>query len=142
MLVCARGPTIWFTQGIVQPTPEEAALFDTRNVLIERTPVIEIIGASSNITGLRLADDRVVALDALFVAPRTRMASPLATQLGCAFEEGPMGPVIRVDEWKQTSVPGVFAAGDASSTWTNATFASAAGVAAGVAAHRSLIFGL
>jgi thioredoxin reductase len=142
MLVSDWGPTTWFTQGIVQPTPEEAALFDTRNVLIERTPVIEIIGASPNITGLRLADDRVVAIDALFVAPRTRMASPLATQLGCAFEEGPMGPVIRVDEWKQTSVPGVFAAGDASSTWTNATFASAAGVAAGVAAHRSLIFGL
>lgn len=142
MLVSDWGPTTWFTQGIVQPTPEEAALFDIRNVLIERTPVIEIIGASPNITGLRLADDRVIAIDALFVTPRTRMASPLATQLGCALEEGPMGPVIRVDEWKQTSVPGVFAAGDASSTWTNATFASAAGVAAGVAAHRSLIFGL
>lgn len=142
MLVSDWGPTTWFTQGIVQPTPEEATLLDTRHVLIERTPVIELIGASPNITGLRLADDRVVAIDALFVAPRTRMVSPLATQLGCKFEEGPMGPVIRVDEWKQTSVPGVFAAGDASSTWTNATFASAAGVAAGVAAHRSLIFGL
>lgn len=142
VLVSDWGPTTWFTQGIAQPTPEEAALLDTRNVLIEPTPVVEVIGASPNITGLRLADGRIVAIDALFIAPRTRMASPLAAQLGCAFEEGPMGAVIRVDEWKQTSVPGVFAAGDASSMWSNATFASAAGVAAGVAAHRSLIFGL
>ncbi|HVW51859.1 MAG TPA: NAD(P)/FAD-dependent oxidoreductase [Trinickia sp.] len=142
VLVSDWGPTTWFTQGIAQPTPEEAALLDTRNVLIEPTPVVEVIGASPNITGLRLADSRIVAIDALFIAPRTRMASPLAAQLGCAFEEGPMGAVIRVDEWKQTSVPGVFAAGDASSMWSNATFASATGVAAGVAAHRSLIFGL
>lgn len=142
VLVSDWGPTTWFTQGIAQPTPEEAALLDTRNVLIEPTPVVEVIGASPNITGLRLADGLIVAIDALFIAPRTRMASPLAAQLGCAFEEGPMGAVIRVDEWKQTSVPGVFAAGDASSMWSNATFASAAGVAAGVAAHRSLIFGL
>lgn len=142
VLVSDWGPTTWFTQGIAQPTPEEAALLDTRNVLIEPTPVVEVIGASPNITGLRLTDGRIAAIDALFIAPRTRMASPLAAQLGCAFEEGPMGAVIRVDEWKQTSVPGVFAAGDASSMWSNATFASAAGVAAGVAAHRSLIFGL
>jgi thioredoxin reductase len=142
MLVSDWGPTTWFTQGIVEPKPEEAALLNSRNVLIEQMPVAGIIGTSPSITGLRLADNRVIAIDALFVSPRTQAASPLAAQLGCEFEEGPMGSVIRVDEWKQTSVPGVFAAGDASSTWTNATFASAAGVAAGVAAHRSLVFGL
>ncbi len=41
------------------------------------------------------------------------MASKLPHQLGCAFEEGPMGPLIRVDERRQTSVPGVDVAGDA-----------------------------
>ena len=46
------------------------------------------------------------------------------------------------DAWKRTSVAGVYAAGDASSLMTNATFASASGVAAGVGVHRSLIFGL
>jgi thioredoxin reductase len=142
LLVPDWGPTTWFAQGIVEPTPEEAALLAARGVHIERTPVAEVLGDAPNMTGLRLADDRVVAIDALFVGPRTHMASPLAAQLGCVIEEGPVGPIIRVDEWKQTSVAGVFAAGDASAMWTNATFASAAGVAAGVAAHRSLIFGL
>lgn len=142
MLVPDWGPTTWFTQGIVEPTSDEAAMLAGRNVVIERAPVVEVLGDAPAISGLRLADNRVVAIDALFVGPRTRMASPLAGQLGCAFDDGPIGPVIRVDEWKHTSVPGVFAAGDASAMWTNATFASAAGVAAGVAAHRSLIFGL
>ncbi|MFP3564021.1 NAD(P)/FAD-dependent oxidoreductase [Paraburkholderia sp. DD10] len=142
LLVSDWGPTTWFTQGITEPSQEEAALLEVRNVEIERVPVAEVLGDAPSITGVRLVNDRVVAIDALFVAPQTRMASSFAELLGCEFDDGPMGPAIRVDEWKQTSVPGVFAAGDAASFWTNATFASAAGVAAGVAAHRSLIFGL
>ncbi|MEM5314619.1 NAD(P)/FAD-dependent oxidoreductase [Paraburkholderia sp. JHI869] len=142
MLVPDWGPTTWFTQGIVEPSPEETALLEARSVRIERAPVVEVLGNGPDMTGLRLADGRIVEIDALFVGPGTQMASGLAEQLGCEFDEGPVGPVIRVDSLKQTSVPGVFAAGDASTAWTNATFASAAGVAAGVAAHRSLIFGL
>ena len=69
------------------------------------------------------------------------MASPLAEALGCAFEEGPMGPYIRVDEWKQTTVPGVYAAGDAADPKHNATLASASGVLAGIGAHQSLAKG-
>ncbi|MBJ7455994.1 MAG: NAD(P)/FAD-dependent oxidoreductase, partial [Thermoleophilia bacterium] len=45
----------------------------------------------------------------------------------------------RVDEWKQTTVPGVYAAGDAATPMHNATLASAAGVLAGVGAHQSLL---
>ncbi|MNY50052.1 hypothetical protein D3C86_1855290 [compost metagenome] len=75
----------------------------------------------------------------VFTAPRTRMASPLAEQLGCAFADGMTGPYIEVDPMQQTSVPGVLAAGDAATAMYNATLASAAGVMAGVAAHRALV---
>ncbi|WP_175917473.1 NAD(P)/FAD-dependent oxidoreductase [Burkholderia pyrrocinia] len=142
ILIPDWGPTTWFTQGVVEANEEEAALLDARGVRIERSPVVEILGDAPRIEALRLADGRVVAIDALFVGARTVMASDLAQQLGCAFDEGPLGPVVRVDTWKQTSVAGVFAAGDASTPMTNATFASASGVTAGIAAHRSLIFGL
>lgn len=47
-----------------------------------------------------------------------------------------------MDNHHEVIIAGVFAAGDASSLMTNATFASASGVAAGVGVHRSLIFGL
>ncbi|EKS9799028.1 MULTISPECIES: NAD(P)/FAD-dependent oxidoreductase [Burkholderia] len=142
ILIPDWGPATWFTQGVVEANEEEAALLDARGVRIERSPVVEILGDAPRIDALRLADGQVVPIDALFVGARTAMASDLAQQLGCAFDDGPLGPVVRVDAMKQTSVAGVFAAGDASTPMTNATFASASGVMAGVAAHRSLIVGL
>lgn len=132
------GPTTYFTQGIFEPDEEQAALLAARGVRIERTPIVELLGKTPELEAVRLSDGRIVPLGALFTAPRTHMASPLAEQLGCAFEEGPTGPYLRVDDRKLTTVPGVYAAGDAASPVHNATLASAAGVLAGVGAHQSL----
>lgn len=133
------GPTTYFTQGEFEPDEEQLAHLLARGVAIERTPVVGLLGDAPGITGVTLADGRVVPLGGLFVGPIVRAANPLAEQLGCVFEDGPMGPYIQVDTWKLTSVPGVYAAGDAASLMHNATFAMAAGVAAGVGAHQSLM---
>ena len=139
MLLPDWGPTTYFTQGQFEPSPEDARHLAARGVRVERTPVVALLGDAPALTGVVLADGREVPLRALFVASRVHMASPLAGQLGCEFDEGPLGPVIRVDDMKQTTVPGVFAAGDASTPMSNATLASASGVMAGVCAHRSLV---
>jgi len=139
MLLPDWGPTTYFTQGQFEPSPEDARHLAARGVRVERTPVVALRGDAPALTGVVLADGREVPLRALFVASRVHMASPLAGQLGCEFDEGPLGPVIRVDDMKQTTVPGVFAAGDASTPMSNATLASASGVMAGVCAHRSLV---
>ena len=133
------GPTTYFTQGQFEPEEHEAALMQKRGVHIERTPVIEVLGAAPEIDAVRLADGRKVGIGALFVGPRVHMSSPLAMQLGCIFEQGPMGPYIQADAMRQTSVPHVFAAGDAAAPFHNATIAAASGVMAGVSAHRSLV---
>jgi len=138
MLVPDWGPTTLFTQGLLEPDEAESAQLEARGVRTEHQPVVELLGDAPRLDGVRLADDRIVPLGGLFVAPKTSMASPLAEQLGCVFEEGPLGTVIRIDGTGGTSVPGVFAAGDAATLFTNATRAAAAGVMAGVAAHRSL----
>jgi len=134
------GPTTYFTQGTFEPDAEQAAHLAARGVTIERTPVVELLGRAPELEAVRLADGRVVPVQAVFTAPRTYMASPLAEQLGCEFEEGMSGPHIRVDATKLTTVAGVYAAGDAASGMHNATLASAAGVMAGLGAHRSLVF--
>lgn len=139
MLLPDWGPTTYFTQGQFEPSPEDARHLAARGVHVERTPVVALLGDAPALTGVVLADGREVPVRALFVASRVHMASPLAAQLGCEFDEGPLGPVIRVDDMKQTTVPGVFAAGDASTPMSNATLASASGVMAGVCAHRSLV---
>ncbi len=139
MILPDWGPTTYYTQGTFEPTEDEATLLRARGVAIERTPVVELVGKGSDISGLVLADGRQVPAEVVFTAPRTRMASPLAEQLGCGFADGMTGPYVKVDPMQQTSEPGVFAAGDAATEMYNATLASAAGVMAGVAAHRSLV---
>lgn len=135
------GPTTYFTQGEFMPDDEQAALLASRGVAIENSAIVEILGQAPSITGVRLADGRIVELEGLYIGPKARMASTLAEQLGCELEEGPMGPAVKVDDFKRTSVAGVFAAGDISNKMHNATFASASGVMAGIAAHRALMFG-
>lgn len=139
MLLPDWGPTTYFTQGEFEPDAEQAALLNRRGVRIERTPVVELMGAAPAIDAVKLADGRRMAVNALFVASKTHMSSPLAQQLGCAFNDGPQGPLIRMDEFRQTTVAGVYAAGDAAIPMSNATLASASGVMAGVCVHRSLV---
>lgn len=127
-----------FTTGAFTPDAERLAELAVRGVRVEARPVDALVGDAPALAGVRLRDGEVVALDALFTASRTRMASPLAEQLGCAFDDGPFGPVIRTDARKETTVAGVFAAGDAARVPHNATFASADGVQAGISTHQSL----
>ncbi len=134
------GATTWFTQGLVTPDAAQAELLRDRGVRIETTPVTEILGDAPYMSGLRLADGREVVIQALFVGAGSDLVDDLPRQLGCRCEDDPLGQVIVVDETMQTSVPGVFAAGDATRLFSNASFALAAGVAAGIGLHRSLVF--
>jgi thioredoxin reductase len=66
--------------------------------------------------------------------------SDIATQLGCVMDTNPAGTTIRTSSMQETSVPGVFAAGDITRGAHSVTWASSDGVTAGVSAHRSLVF--
>lgn len=140
LLIADWGPTTYFTQGRYPCDAEQTARMKTRGVRIEEVPIVELLGDSPALDAVRLADGRVVPMHALFTAPKIRFASPLPEQLGCAVEEGPLGPYLRVDAMKETSVPGVYAAGDLAQPMHNATLAIASGVLAGVGAHQSLAF--
>ena len=89
-----------------------------------------------------LDDGRTFAMAGLFVATRTSVTSPIAAQLGCAMEEGPMGLFVQTDMMKATTTDGVFCCGDMARAAGNVAFAVADGAMAGVAAHRALIDGL
>jgi thioredoxin reductase len=131
-----------FTNGAFAPDEAQRAALDARGVRVEERPVRALLGDAPRLDGIRLDDGVVVPLDALFTASRVRMASPLAGQLGCAFDDGPLGPLVRTNERRETTVPGVYAAGDAARQPHNATLASADGVLAGIGAHQSLVPGL
>jgi len=142
-LIADWGPTTLFLNGDTTLEDAERVRLLALGIAIEPAPIAALEGAGPALDGVRLAgsEGRLVPLDALYVAAATRPASPLAEQLGCAFDDGPMGPAIRTDANKLTTVPGVYAAGDATLMRHNATLASAEGVLAGVGAHQALVFG-
>ena len=127
-----------FTNGAFQLTGEQLAALAARRVAVETEAVDALLGTPPALSALRLRDGRAIAMDAVFTTPRVRMTSPLAEQLGCKFDDGPSGPFIRTETDKQTSVHGVYAAGDAARSGHNASWAAADGVTAGISAHQSL----
>jgi len=124
---------------------EDRTEVESRGIKIDEAPVARLIprterGKERELEAVEFRDGRQVPFGALFTTPRTSFATPLAERLGCEIEQGQQGPIIKTDSLKETTVPGVFAAGDAAAPWASATMASASGMMAGTAAHRSLIF--
>lgn len=139
LLLADWGDVTLFTQGRVELGEEERAQLARRKVKIEPVPVEALEGDAPALSHARLADGRRVALKAMLLAPEIRPSSTLAAELGCEFDESPIGPFLRTDAFKLTTVPGVYAAGDHARAMHNITFASADGTLAGVGLHQSLI---
>jgi len=89
---------------------------------------------------LTLTDGSIERHAALFLSPKTLLAGSPAEQLGCMLADGPMGLFVRVGPMAQTSIPGVFAAGDIARPMPNINFALADGAQAGSGCHASLLF--
>jgi thioredoxin reductase len=138
LLIPDWGWTTLFTNGVFEPDDSQLKQLQARAVTIEREMVTEITGEHASV---KLRDGRVIELAGLFIASRIKVSSPLAEQLGCEFTEGPLGLYVKTDGTKETSMAGVFACGDAARAAGSITFAIADGALAGMAAHRSLIYG-
>jgi thioredoxin reductase len=135
----ARGQSMLFLNGVFEPDAEQLADLAERAITIEREPIVAIEGTAPA-SEVRLQSGRVEHFAGLFVMPMTRLADPFAAQLGCELENGPVGQFYKTDAMKETTVPGVFAAGDAGLPMGALSFAVADGVRAGVAVHQSLLF--
>ncbi|SDO63232.1 Thioredoxin reductase [Methylobacterium phyllostachyos] len=140
LLIAEWGPTTLYLNGGDMPDVGTCARLAGRGIGIEPAPVAALVGEGDALSGLRLGDGRTSAVEALYLAPHSRMNSPLAERLGCVLDEGPFGPVIRTDASKQTTVAGVYAAGDIARAPHSVSWAVADGVTAGVSVHQSLAF--
>ncbi|UYV16693.1 NAD(P)/FAD-dependent oxidoreductase [Porphyrobacter sp. ULC335] len=140
LLIADWGPTTLFLNGADMPDATMQLQLARRGVAIEPRPIAGLCGEDAALSSLTLADGHEVPIDALYLAPRSRLNSPIAAQLGCVLDDGPFGAIIRTDAAKLTSVPGVYAAGDAARAPHNASWAAADGVTAGISLHQSLVF--
>lgn len=133
------GQLTYFLNGVGEPSEEELAQLAARQIRIERE-LVESVAGDAPAVEVRLRDGRTTPLDAVFLAPRAVMTHPFAEQLGCELEMGPLGPYLKTDMMKETTVPNVFACGDVATGAASVAIAIGDGSRAGVATHQSLVF--
>ncbi len=94
---------------------------------------------SHNVT-VKLDAGPAVAVDILFAHPRNKPSARLHESLDLATVDTPQGIALKVDERRQTSTPGIYAAGDlANAAMHSVTTASWQGAMAGIFAQQSMV---
>jgi len=133
LLLCDWGRiTLFCSQASARIDAEQHARLEACGVVIESAQVQRVEDTATVV----LADGRRVEVDALFISPHSRLSTDLAEQLGCELKDG---GCITTDSAKQTTVPGVFACGDAARMAGSIALAVGEGALAGVAVHHSLM---
>lgn len=123
------------TDGDSGLSPEDQAALARHGVRVLETPIRRLEGGS-HLERIVFADGQVEARRALFIRPPQRVASDIPAQLGCEMTE--VGH-ISVGPDHQTSVRGVYAAGDATTPMQQLVAAAASGAAAAAMINRDLI---
>ncbi|MFI8228295.1 NAD(P)/FAD-dependent oxidoreductase [Streptomyces sp. NPDC085900] len=101
--------------------------------------VAELVVEDDRLTGVRLADGATHAREVVFVAPRAVPRTDLLERLGAELRETPFGAYPVVDETGRTTVPGVWAAGNAMGFAEQVVNAAAGGYRAGATINGELL---
>lgn len=101
--------------------------------------VAELMIEGDRLTGVRLADGTVHAREVVFTAPRAVPQTGLLEKLGAEFQETPFGSYPVVDPTGLTSVPGVWAAGNAMGFAEQVVNAASGGYRAGAFINGELL---
>jgi thioredoxin reductase len=102
--------------------------------------IIEIAHNGGHTATVNFDTRRNVAVDILFAHPRNKPSATLHESLGLATVDTPLGIALKVDERRETSMPGIYAAGDlANPLMPSVTLASSQGAMAGIFAQQSML---
>lgn len=131
------------SNGPAELSESQRAQLAGRGITIDERPIARVGGSDGRLDAVVFADGSALPRSGLLVASTLHQRNGLAQALGVAFT--PPGPVpaesVAVDALSQTSVPGVFAAGDVSAQTYQVAAALASGAAAGASIVRSLLEG-
>jgi thioredoxin reductase len=138
--MAAHGATLLaqWSGDVIAFVPPEIDLSDAEalGVVVDHRRPVALIVEDGRLRGITLDDGTTVARDALFLGIPPVPASPLAEALGCDLDDTGY-PV--VDPTGETSVPGVWAAGNAATWALQLIGAAASGSMAGAAVTGSLV---
>jgi thioredoxin reductase len=120
--------------------PDIRADLARRNIPVVDGQITEIARHGGHNATVKLASAPNVAVDILFAHPRNKPSASLHESLGLATVNTPLGIAIKVDERRETSIPGIYAAGDlANPAMASVTTAISQGATAGISAQQSML---
>jgi thioredoxin reductase len=118
-------------------TTEERATLQARGIAVVDGTVERLIVRDDHLRAVQLTDGRTVARDALFIRPALRAHTDTpAAALGCELLERGL---VRADADGRTSVPGVWAAGNAANPRAQVITAAGEGSAVAIAINTELV---
>lgn len=120
--------------------PDIQADLARRKIPVVDGRIIEIAHHQGHIATVNLDTRRNVAVDVLFAHPRIKPSASLHESLALATVDTPTGIALKVDERRQTSMPGIYAAGDLATPFLpSVTQATWQGAMAGIFAQQSML---
>ena len=127
-----------FRQG--QPlTAEELGAVEARGIRVVDDEVVGLDVRDDRLTGVVLATGEVVPVDALAVQTRLVTRADAAARLGVEVAELPFGSQVTVDARGETTVPGVWAAGNVAQPMAQVGASAAHGTQVGAMVNMDLI---
>lgn len=121
-------------------TPDIRADLAARQVPLVDGRITEIEPYESHSATIKIETGPDVSVDILFAHPRTRPSASLHDALGLATVNTPTGIALKTDERRETSMPGIYAAGDlANPGIPSVTTAAWQGTMAGIFAQQSML---
>jgi thioredoxin reductase len=128
---------VLLTGGAGPPSAAMQARLERHGIATIDKSVAALEGEGRSLRRVRFADGTALARDALFFATGCEQKSDLSRQLGCVRDE--KGGVVTDALTEETSVPGVYVAGDVSRDVLLVAVAMGEGAKAGVAINRALL---
>lgn len=120
-------------------TDEDLRRLAAAGVTVVPGEVAGLVTADDRLTGVRLADGTVHDREVLYAAPRAVPGNDLLIRLGAELRETPFGSYPVIDERGLTTVPGLWAAGNASGFAEQVVNAASRGYRAGAAINGELL---
>ncbi|QJD97137.1 NAD(P)/FAD-dependent oxidoreductase [Mucilaginibacter robiniae] len=125
-----------FTNGKAKLTPEQQEQTLKRNIQIVEKTISSLQHENGHLKSINFTDGTVHLLDALYGRQPFEQHCSIPEHLGCTMtEQG----YIQVDEFKKTSVAGIYAAGDNTTPFRSVAAAVAAGNLAGAMINHEII---
>lgn len=123
-------PDVVLFAGDLQLEAEQRAQLNARDVAVITGVISRLEIAGGRVTGVRLEDGAVVAVEAVVVTTRMIARAEPFAGIGIELTPHPLGSFIESDEFGKTAVPGAWAAGNVSDLGAQVSMAAAGGALA------------